>query len=171
MKQNIYLAGGCFWGVQKFFDAISGVVATAVGYANGLDCAKAPTYEEVYTGTTGFAETLYVMYDSDVISLRDILLLYGDIIEPTSLNKQGDDTGTHYRTGVFFDSPDDEAVIAEFLAELQRVHDAPVVVENLPLTCFYRAEEHHQRYLDKNPGGYCHIPAEKFRANSEDTTA
>jgi len=163
MLNDIYLAGGCFWGVQKFFQGTPGIAATAVGYANGRDCAKAPTYEEVYTGETGFAETLHIVYDPYHIDLRAILDLFAEIIEPTSLNKQGDDTGTHYRTGVFYQDPEDEPIIAEFLADLQRGYDAPVVVENLPLACFYRGEEYHQHYLDKNPGGYCHIPEEKFK--------
>ena len=162
MLNDIYLAAGCFWGVQKYFKPTAGIAATVVGYANVLDCSKAPTYEEVYTGTTGYAETLHVVYDPYHIELQEILELYADIIDPTSLNKQGGDTGSHYRTGIFYVDPADRDVIAEFLADLQTKYDAPIVVENLPLTCFYRGEEYHQNYLDKNPGGYCHIPADKF---------
>lgn len=157
---EIYLAGGCFWGVQKYFDLIPGIIKTEVGYANGN--GENPTYEQVYTGTTGFAETLRVVYDAGIINLNFILEQYYKIIDPTSLNKQGGDTGSHYRTGIFYTNPDEQEIIAASLAQLQKEYSSPIVVENTALTAFYKAEEHHQDYLNKNPGGYCHIPSSKF---------
>lgn len=160
MPKEIYLAGGCFWGVQKYFDCLPGVLDTTVGYANGF--TKNPSYEEVYTGATGFAETVHVVYDDEVVDLDFILQQFYKIIDPTSLNRQGADVGSQYRTGIYYLDKKEEGIIAQSLAELGTCHDKPIVVENLPLASFYKAEERHQGYLYKNPGGYCHIPTSKF---------
>ena len=157
--RTIYLAGGCFWGMQKFFDQFEGVTYTQVGYANGPD--KAPTYQEVCRDS-GHAETVRIDYDENKLSVSRLLDLYFLVIDPLSLNKQGEDEGVQYRTGVYYDDPgllpDLEAA---FLAESERI-GSPLAVELLPLTGFFPAEEYHQKYLEKNPGGYCHIPAYKM---------
>lgn len=161
MKKEIYLAGGCFWGVQKYFGLLPGVLATEVGYANGQ--GENPTYEQVYTGESGFAETLRLVYDGERIDLDFILEQFAKIIDPTTLNRQAADVGSHYRTGVYYTNSHDKEIIAKFLTDLQKEYADPIVVENQPLTVFYKAEERHQDYLKKNPGGYCHIPEVKYR--------
>jgi len=163
--KEIYLAGGCFWGVEKYFTLLPGVLETNVGFANGN--TENPSYEEVYTGSTGFAETIHVVYDAEQIDLDFILTQFYNIIDPTSKDRQGPDVGSHYRTGVYYTNPADGDIIAKSLGNLQKFYDAPVVVENLPLRNYYKADEYHQKYLDKNPGGYCHILPEKFQEAKE----
>jgi methionine-S-sulfoxide reductase len=157
---EIYLAGGCFWGVEKYFSRIEGVTATEVGYANGK--TQNPTYEEVYTGTTGFAETVKITYNPAQISLTELLRKLYKIIDPTVKDRQGPDTGSQYRTGIFYTDPSERQTIANSLEELQKQYQDQVVTENLPLENYYKAEEYHQNYLYKNPDGYCHIPADKM---------
>ncbi|MBR2604595.1 MAG: peptide-methionine (S)-S-oxide reductase MsrA [Clostridia bacterium] len=153
--RSIYLAGGCFWGMQKFFDQFEGVLSTQVGYANGPD--RAPTYQEVCRNS-GHAETVRIDYDEGKLSLDKLLELYFLVIDPLSVNKQGGDEGIQYRTGVYYTNPDQLPMIqAAFEKEAAKV-GSPLAVELLPLTNFFPAEEYHQKYLDKNPGGYCHIP-------------
>ena len=161
MVRHIYLAGGCFWGAEHFFKQIEGVVATEVGFANG-DTPN-PSYKEVYTDTTGYAETVHVRYDSERVGLKFLLRMFFKAIDPTSLNKQGEDEGTRYRTGIYYTDPADLPAIRAVFDEVRRALDAPVVVEVEPLRNFYRAEDYHQDYLDKNPDGYCHLPLELFR--------
>lgn len=158
-SKTIYLAGGCFWGLEAYFQRIPGVVDAVSGYANGK--TSKPSYEDVVRRNTGHAETVKVVYDSSKLSLDDILQYYFRVIDPTSLNKQGNDRGTQYRTGVYYTNPAEQAVIAAALTREQRKHSQPVVVENLPLKHFYEAEEYHQDYLIKNPNGYCHIDIRK----------
>ncbi|MDH6253033.1 peptide methionine sulfoxide reductase msrA/msrB [Chryseobacterium sp. H1D6B] len=153
--REIYFAGGCFWGTEHFFQQIRGVVGTEVGYANGK--TKNPTYEEVVSHTTGFAETVKVKYDPAQVDLKLLIDLYFKTIDPTSLNKQGNDRGDQYRTGIFYTEKGDEAVVKAEVQSLAKNYSRPVVVETVPLNNFYRAEDYHQDYLDKNPGGYCHI--------------
>ena len=160
MDREIYFAGGCFWGTEHFFKQINGVTATQVGYANGN--IENPTYEQVYTDSTGFAEVVKVAYDPKVVSLEMLLDLFFKTIDPTSLNQQGEDIGTRYRTGIYWVNSEDEKVVKEALSELQRNYEKPIVVENEPLKNFYSGEEYHQDYLDKNPSGYCHITPELF---------
>lgn len=160
MDREIYFAGGCFWGTEHFFKQINGVTATQVGYANGN--IENPTYEQVYTDSTGFAEVVKVAYDPKVVSLEILLDLFFKTIDPTSLNQQGEDIGTRYRTGIYWVNSEDEKVVKEALSELQRNYEKPIVVENEPLKNFYSGEEYHQDYLDKNPSGYCHINLELF---------
>ena len=157
---EIYLAGGCFWGTEKFLSLIRGVLDTEVGYANGI--TEAPTYKQVCTGETGHAETVKVVYDPKVLPLPLLLNTFFAAIDPTSLNRQGADVGTQYRTGVYYVDPADKEVIERELAKLQEKYDRPVVVEALPLANFYTAEDYHQKYLDKFPQGYCHIGPELF---------
>ena len=160
MMKEIYLAGGCFWGTEHYFKQIRGVVNTEVGFANGR--IENPSYVQVKTGATGFAETVHITYDPAVVSLDLLLDLYFKSIDPTSLNKQGEDEGTQYRTGVYYVDTEDLATIqAAFDKERSKQKD-PLAVELLPLQNFYTAEEYHQDYLDKNPGGYCHLPRALF---------
>jgi len=158
--KTIYLAGGCFWGSEKYLALIPGVVATAVGYANG--CTANPTYEEVCKHDTGHTETVKVEYDLSKISLTFLLELFYDAIDPTSLNRQGGDFGTQYRSGVYYVDETDKEIILGSIGLLQESHDKPVVIEVMALDNFYPAEEYHQKYLDKNPGGYCHIGSIQF---------
>ena len=158
--KDIYLAGGCFWGTEHYFKQIEGVALTEVGFANGH--TENPTYKEVYTDQTGFAETVFVRFYPDVVSLEFLLQMFFKAIDPTSLNKQGHDEGTRYRTGVYYTDPADLPVIEKVFAEEQKNYEQPLVVEKLPLQNFYTAEEYHQDYLDKNPDGYCHLPLSLF---------
>ena len=158
--KEIYLAGGCFWGTEHYFKQIDGVVDTEVGFANGR--TENPTYKEVCTDKTGFAETVHVTYDPAKVSLKFLLEMYFKAIDPTSINRQGHDTGTQYRTGVYYTDEEDEAVINEVFAEEQKHINGKIAVENQPLRNFYKAEDYHQDYLDKNPDGYCHLPQSLF---------
>jgi methionine-S-sulfoxide reductase len=158
--KEIYLAGGCFWGTEKYLSNINGIVKTDVGYANGN--TENPSYEEVCHKNTGHAETVHVGYDPAKIRLQFILSLYYDVINPTSINRQGGDTGSQYRTGIYYVDSADLNVIQDSIAELQTKHDKPIAIEVLPLLNYYPAEEYHQKYLDKHPSGYCHIPSVKF---------
>lgn len=160
MKKNIYLAGGCFWGTEKYLENIPGILFTEVGYANGN--TENPTYEEVCHNNTGHAETVKVEYDTESIKLPFLLELYYDVINPVSVNRQGGDVGSQYRTGIYFTDSSDLPVIQNSIQELQKRYEQKIAIEVKPLANYYKAEEYHQKYLDKNPGGYCHIGAEKF---------
>jgi len=154
--KTLYLAGGCFWGTQAFFDQFDGVVKTEVGYANGH--IADPSYEQVKSQATGAAETVKIDFDETVLSPSKLLDDYFMVIDPVAVNRQGHDVGTQYRTGVYYD---DESLLPEITVrmEAERAKVGPAfAVELAPLTSFYRAEEYHQDYLVKNPGGYCHIP-------------
>ncbi|MGG7467038.1 peptide-methionine (R)-S-oxide reductase MsrB [Chryseobacterium arthrosphaerae] len=153
--REIYFAGGCFWGTEHFFQQIRGVVGTEVGYANGN--TQNPTYEEVVSHTTGFAETVKVKYDPEQIDLKLLIDLYFKTIDPTSKDQQGNDRGNQYRTGIYFTDKTDEAVVKGEVQKLAKNYSKPILVETIPLKNFYKAEDYHQDYLDKNPGGYCHI--------------
>ena len=159
--KTVCFAGGCFWGTEHFFKQIRGVMNTEVGYANGTT-DKAPSYEQVSTEKTGFAETVKVVYDPAQISLERLIELYFQTIDPTSLNRQGNDHGTRYRTGIYYTDDTDAATIHKAIADLAARLHSPVAVEEGPLKNFYPAEAYHQDYLDKNPGGYCHISAALF---------
>ncbi|MDO4229226.1 MAG: peptide-methionine (R)-S-oxide reductase MsrB [Capnocytophaga sp.] len=159
-KSEIYFAGGCFWGTEHFFKQIRGVISTEVGYANGND--KNPTYKQICSGNTGFAETVKVVYNKKDIDLKKLIDLYFKTIDPTSLNKQGNDIGTQYRTGIYYKNTSDLPIIQAAIAELAKNYSQPIVIEVLPLKNYYKAEEYHQAYLDKNPNGYCHISPELF---------
>ncbi|WP_324823958.1 peptide-methionine (R)-S-oxide reductase MsrB [Sinanaerobacter sp. ZZT-01] len=160
MKKEIYLAGGCFWGTEKYFESIPGVLSTEVGYANGG--TENPTYEEVCYNDTGHAETVKVEYEESKIGLPYLLELYYDAINPVSVNRQGGDIGQQYRTGIYFTNGADEPVIHDSIKKLQEKHREKIAIEVKPLLNYYRAEEYHQNYLDKNPGGYCHIDTDQF---------
>lgn len=158
--KTIYLAGGCFWGVQKFFDQFDGVISTETGYANGPD--EAPGYEDV-CNNSGHAETVKVVYDEDRITLRDLLGYYFMVIDPLSVNRQGNDAGIQYRTGIYYTDEEQLSEAQEVYAAEEKKAGAKLAVELKPLQNYFTAEEYHQKYLEKNPGGYCHIPGAMFR--------
>ena len=158
--KTIYLAGGCFWGTQHFFDQFSGVHKTEVGYANGK--TENPSYEQVRYENTGHAETVKIEYDETKISTEKLLSYYFLSIDPLSLNHQGEDFGVQYRTGIYYEDPGLLPAIQTVYAEKERELGAKLAVEIAPLSNFYPAEEYHQDYLNKNPGGYCHIPKKLF---------
>ena len=159
--KTIYFAGGCFWGTQHFFAQVDGVKEAVCGYANGNTLN--PKYEEVYTDTTGFAETVKVTYNPERVSLEELTDYFFCIIDPLSLNRQGHDEGTRYRTGIYYTDPAERPIIEKVYAREEKKAGAPLVVELEPLKNFYSAEERHQDYLDKNPEGYCHLPLKTFR--------
>lgn len=157
--KTIYLAGGCFWGLEAYMERIYGVAEAISGYANGS--TENPTYEDVSRKNTGHAETLKVQYDPKRVSLDDLLDYYLQVIDPTSLNKQGNDVGTQYRTGIYFTDEKDREIIEKKLEDEQKKYKDKIVVEVEKLSNFYEAEAYHQDYLDKNPYGYCHIDLRK----------
>ncbi|HIT90319.1 MAG TPA: peptide-methionine (R)-S-oxide reductase MsrB [Candidatus Merdenecus merdavium] len=163
--KEIYLAGGCFWGTEAFLSKLKGVEHTEVGYANGN--MEDPTYELVCTGTTNFAETVKVVYDESVIGLSFLLSMYIQTVNPTSINRQGGDMGTQYRTGIYYTDEEDKQVILEFLSEVQNQYEEKIAIESKPLINYYKAEEYHQKYLEKNPNGYCHIRSDLFEMAKE----
>ncbi|ERL06235.1 peptide-methionine (S)-S-oxide reductase MsrA [Olsenella profusa] len=152
--KDIYLAGGCFWGIDEYFSRIPGVVGTESGYANGSTAN--PSYEEVCHGS-GHAETVRVTYDPARVGLATIVRQLFEVIDPTSRNRQGNDRGVQYRTGVYYTDEADLPVLRQVFADEQAAYDKPIVTELMPLENFYIAEEYHQDYLKKNPGGYCHV--------------
>mgnify|MGYP000023256522 FL=1 len=150
---EIYLAGGCFWGLEEYFSRITGVTDTTVGYANGQ--VESTNYQLIHQ--TDHAETVQVTYDENLVSLREILLYYFRVIDPLSINKQGNDVGRQYRTGIYYTKDIDVSVINEVVKEQERQFGQKIAVEVEPLRHYVLAEDYHQDYLKKNPGGYCHI--------------
>ena len=157
--KEIYLAGGCFWGLEAYMEKIPGVSDAVSGYANGN--TENPSYEDLVYRNSGHAETVKVTYNPDELSLKTLLQYYLRVVDPTSINKQGNDKGTQYRSGVYYSNEADKQVIEEVLKKEQSKYKSPIVVEVLPLKQFFKAEEYHQNYLKKNPGGYCHIDLNK----------
>ncbi len=153
--EKAYFAGGCFWGVEAYFEQIPGVYETSSGYANGT--GTNPTYMDVIQGDQGFAETVEVIYDADRVGLNELLAYFFAVIDPTVQDQQGNDVGVQYRTGVYYVKEEEEALIQEAFLKEQENYEKPIVTEVLPLDNFYLAEEEHQDYLAKNPNGYCHI--------------
>lgn len=160
MQKVLYLAGGCFWGLQHYFDQVAGVLSTEVGYANGN--IENPSYEQVCTGLTNAAETVEVVYDDDQIGLEDILNLFFHAIDPTQVNRQGNDRGTQYRSGIYAGSQADLDRVEQYVDALRKRSPRPIATEVMLLESFAPAETYHQKYLVKNPGGYCHIGREEF---------
>ncbi len=152
-NKKVYLAGGCFWGVEEYFRRMRGVIFTRVGYANGNTADT--SYREL--NRTGHAETVEVVYDPEIVSLRAILKAYFSIIDPTSINRQGADIGVQYRTGIYYLNNCDRDIIEQIMQEVQGRYLRPLAVECELLDNFIEAEDYHQRYLVKNPDGYCHI--------------
>ena len=150
---EIYLAGGCFWGLEEYFSRIEGIEKTTVGYANGQ--VESTNYQLIHQ--TDHAETVHLIYDEENISLREILLYYFRVIDPLSINKQGNDIGRQYRTGVYYVREEDRATIEQVFAEQEEQLGQKLAVELEPLRHYILAEDYHQDYLKKNPTGYCHI--------------
>ena len=159
--KTIYLAGGCFWGVEHFLGLIDGVTSTTVGYANSD--INSPTYEDLKAHRSLAAETVEVVYDENKISLEEILDLFFMIIDPTILDQQGHDVGHQYRTGIYYVDDNDVQIIRQSLKKLESKYDKTIVTELLPLENFTIAEEYHQDYLIKNPQGYCHVDPKMFQ--------
>jgi methionine-S-sulfoxide reductase len=160
--QSIVLAGGCFWGMEALYRALPGVTDVVPGYANGDSEAHA-VYEIVCSGTTGFREAVRVTYDPARISLEHLLFVFFAVIDPTTPFRQGMDIGAQYQTGIYWQSPEQEAA-ARTAADIERAAVGQFCVELRPLRNFYGAEEYHRRYLEKNPGGYCHIAPGRIAA-------
>ena len=155
--KEIYLAGGCFWGLEEYFSKINGVIDVVSGYANGT--VETTNYQLIHQ--TDHAETVRIQYDADKISLRELLLYYFRVIDPLSVNKQGNDTGRQYRTGIYFVNDEDVSAINEIVKEKEEQFGKKLAVETEKLRNFIEAEEYHQDYLKKNPNGYCHIDVNK----------
>ena len=158
--KKIYLAGGCFWGVEHYLSLINGVIETTVGYANSD--IPSPSYEDLKAHRSSASETVEVVYDENIISLKEILDLFFLIIDPTILDQQGHDIGHQYRTGIYYVDEDDVEIIKSSLAELSKKYDKKIVTELLELSNFTVAEDYHQDYLYKNPDGYCHVNPKMF---------
>lgn len=163
---ELYLAGGCFWGMQRFLDQFPGVLETEVGYANGQ--TENPSYEQVCRGS-GHAETVRVRFDPAALSVSSLLEFYFMAIDPFSVNRQGEDSGIQYRTGVYYADPSLLPELRAFFAQKEQAFSRKLAVELLPLAQFYPAEEYHQNYLQKNPGGYCHIGKDLLALHKPDT--
>jgi peptide-methionine (S)-S-oxide reductase len=153
--KEIVLAGGCFWGIEEFFSRIEGVLETEVGYANGR--TPNPSYEDVCYKNTGYAEACFVKYDEVKLTLDKLLEKFWSVINPTTLNRQGPDLGSQYRTGIYYINEADKETIIKSKDHEQLKYDKKIVTEIKTLENYYMAEEYHQKYLKKNPGGYCHI--------------
>jgi peptide methionine sulfoxide reductase msrA/msrB len=164
-REVIYLAGGCFWGMEKLMQSIDGVVDVVSGYANGRADIE-PTYEKVISGDTGYRETVRVKYDPSIVSLDALLFAYFNVIDPTIRNAQGNDRGTQYQTGVYYADEASGDIVAR-ITSIERERAEKFEVEIKPLARFYTAEEFHQDYLDKNPLGYCHISPDEINMASE----
>lgn len=165
--EKIYFAGGCFWGTEHYMKQIDGVVNTEVGYANSN--VPNPSYKEVCTGKTGAAETVEVEYNPKITDLQYLITMYFATIDPTIKDRQGNDIGTQYRTGIFYTEPSQKKIIEETIDSLRKYFDKPIVTEVLPLKNFYEAEDYHQDYLEKNPNGYCHINPQLFKLAKEES--
>lgn len=159
--KNIVFAGGCFWGVEAYFNTLEGVTSTKVGYANGN--TKDPNYDEVCTDKTGFAEACFINYDENKITLEKLLDAFWKVVDPTISNRQGHDIGTQYRTGIYYKNIEDLNTILKSRDNEQKNYDKPILTEIEELKNFYDAEEYHQKYLEKNPNGYCHISKELLK--------
>ena len=153
--RTIYLAGGCFWGVEAYISRLLGVAKTTVGYANGN--TENPNYDEVCLENTNHVECVKVDYDNNILPLKKLLEEFFKIINPLTINKQGNDVGVQYRTGIYYRNETDKRIIINFINRKQGEYSQKIVTEVLPLNNFYPAEKYHQKYLEKNPTGYCHI--------------
>ncbi|TCS36205.1 peptide-methionine (S)-S-oxide reductase [Paucimonas lemoignei] len=148
------LGGGCFWCLEAVYQELQGVQQVESGYAGGH--VANPSYEEVCSGGTGHAEVVRVTFDPAIVSYREILEIFFTIHDPTTLNRQGNDCGTQYRSVIFYHSPEQEETARQVIAEMANVWDAPIVTELAPLPAYYKAEDYHQNYFRQNPlQGYC----------------
>mgnify|MGYP001033809712 CR=1 FL=1 len=155
-RKEIYLAGGCFWGVERYFQILGeGVLETEAGYANGTTVN--PSYAEVCSGTTGFAETVKLTYDADILTLNEILAHYFRIVDPTTRDRQGNDIGSQYRPGIYYEENEDFEIICDYIDFRRKDYERPIIIEVLELRTYYAAENYHQNYLKNRPSGYCHV--------------
>jgi peptide-methionine (S)-S-oxide reductase len=169
--ETITLGGGCFWCTEAVYEQVDGVTAVESGYSNGQ--AERPTYEQVCSGGTGCVEVVQVQFDTTRISLREVLEIFFTIHDPTTLNRQGNDAGTQYRSGIYFHSPGQEQVAREVIAQANEAHRGRVVTELQPVARYWKAEDYHQHYFARNPNqGYCAFvvgpKVEKFRKTFKD---
>lgn len=165
--KEIYLGGGCFWGMEAYFSNVKGVEETKVGYGNSN--IENPTYENVCSGNTNAVEVVYIKYNEEKISLEKILFHFFQNIDSTTLNRQGNDIGTQYRSGIYYVDEKDKEIIEKYILEEERKKDIQIVTEVIKLKNFYLGEEYHQKYLMKNPKGYCHnYKAIESLKNTED---
>ena len=158
----IYLAGGCFWGMEKYMESIRGVTSAVAGYANGHSQGR-PTYEQVCTNTTGYRETVRVEYDKSKTSLEKLLYGFFSVIDPTIRDRQGNDRGSQYQSGIYW-TDEASAAAVKRVAATEEKRWGKLAVELKPLEIFWEAEEYHQNYLTKHPGGYCHVSREELEA-------
>ena len=149
MNKVIHVAGGCFWGIEKYYQMVEGIIDTDCGYANGN--IENPKYEQLKQGVATHAETVKITYDSGKISLREILEHFFELVNPFSLNHQGVDYGLQYRTGIYYENEEDKEVTLDFLNDMQKNFDDKIVIAVEPLENYYSAEEYHQDYYTKNP--------------------
>ncbi|PIR43932.1 peptide-methionine (S)-S-oxide reductase [candidate division WWE3 bacterium CG10_big_fil_rev_8_21_14_0_10_32_10] len=169
--EKIYFGTGCFWCSEEIFKNLRGVNSVVSGYAGGS--VKNPTYDQVSTGNTGHAEVVEVLYNSSVVKLEDLLEVFFTIHDPTSLNKQGADVGTQYRSIILYTNANQKILAEKVKTEFQKCFDKPIVTEIVPLQNFYKAEEYHQNFYKNNPNyGYCQVvinpKLEKFRKKYKD---
>jgi len=153
---EIFLAGGCFWGLEKVYSGIKGAIHTECGYANGYDLII-PDYMTVCSGKFGYCEVVKIIYDPEIVSLEKLLEVFFMVIDPTLLNRQGGDRGIQYRTGIYWTDEGSATIVSSFVEKEKKKHEE-FFTESGPLINYFKAEEYHQKYLDKNPNGYCHIP-------------
>ncbi len=171
-KKQAILAGGCFWGMEDLFRKIEGVTATRVGYTGGSTAN--PTYKDVKTGTTGHAEAIEVTYDPARADFRALLEFFFQMHDPTTTDRQGNDIGSQYRSAIFYQSEDQAQIAYELIREINEAAflPRPVVTDIVPASTFYEAEEYHQDYLEKNPGGYtCHFIRPNWRLPAKEKAA
>lgn len=164
-KEVIYLAGGCFWGIERLMQVVNGVITTTVGYANG-DMLDMANYKDVCSGKTGFKETVKVEFDNTKVSLESLLFLFFKVIDPTVVNRQGNDIGTQYQTGIYYIDDNSKAIV-EKVVNVEKLRTKKFNVEVGPLINFFDAEDYHQDYLIKNPSGYCHINLAEIKEASQ----
>lgn len=154
-KDYVLIGGGCFWGVEAYIAKLNGISYTEVGYANGT-CPN-PSYELICDTETNFVEVVYIEFDNNIISIQQILAHVFKVIDPTTINQQGNDVGTQYRTGIYTNCLENQLKAKDFLKNIEANYQNPIVTEVKNVDCYYKAEDYHQKYLDKNPNGYCHI--------------
>ncbi|XMB72540.1 peptide-methionine (S)-S-oxide reductase MsrA [Mycoplasmatota bacterium WC30] len=152
--KKITLAGGCFWGIEAYFSKVKGISNTKTGYIDGYGLN--PNYQDVCDGS-GHAEAVYIEYDETVITLNKVLKHFFRIVDPTQINRQGNDIGIQYRSGIYYYDDHDKQIIDTFIENIKQDYNKPIQTKVLKATNFYDAEEYHQKYLEKNPSGYCHI--------------
>lgn len=165
ISKTLIVAGGCFWGLQKYYSMVKGVIETTVGYSGGDK--KFPKYEEVCAEVTGHTEAVIIKYDPEKTNIPKLLDHFFFIVDPTTLNYQKNDYGTHYRSALFYNDNNEKKLIEDYIQNIQKNYKNKIVVELIPAKEFWAAENYHQDYLNKNPYGYCHITYKHFNRIKE----